>query len=193
AEIDPGVTQTAMEFLGVKPDSRIHTDNEDARTYLKQLSADTRYNVVLGDAFNDFSVPYHLTTREFNDLLRSHMTDDGVYILNLIDGNPPYFVAAFMRTLKQTFGYLYLIPTTRDYAAVTRSTFIVLASLQPIDTGQLRQLTGNDDVRDIDQWLLSDEQVLEMLKEGPQFTLSDDFVPVDNLLMPMFEASEAGH
>ena len=66
---------------------------------MKQLPADVdkRYNLVFGDAFNDFSIPYHLTTHEFIELLRSHMTDDGIYILNVIDGKPYNFVIAFMR------------------------------------------------------------------------------------------------
>ncbi|MCL5276089.1 MAG: fused MFS/spermidine synthase [Chloroflexi bacterium] len=193
AEIDPGVTQTAYQMLGLSPTTRIVTYNEDARMYLKTMPADKRYNLVLGDAFNDFSVPYHLTTREFNDLLRSHMTLDGIYILNMIDGKPFNFVITFMRTLKLTFNYLYLIPTNKDYAAVDHNTFIILASAQPIDTAKLRTLTGSDNVRDIDQWLLPDSKVTEMLQSGPQYTLSDDFVPVDNLLAPMFEASAATH
>ncbi len=193
AEIDPGVTQTAYQMLGLSPSTRIMTYNEDARMYLKTLPADKRYNLVLGDAFNDFSVPYHLTTREFNDMLRSHMTPDGIYILNLIDGKPFNFVIAFMRTLKLTFNNLYLIPTNKDYAAVDHNTFIILASAQPIDTAKLRALTCSDNVRDIDQWLLPDDQVAAMLQSGPQYTLSDDFVPVDNLLAPMFEASAATH
>ncbi len=193
AEIDPGVTQMAHDMLGLKPDTRINTYNEDARTYLKQLPADKRYNLVLGDAFNDFSVPYHLTTREFNDIVRKHMTDNGVYILNLIDGKPFNFVITFVRTLRLTFDYVYLIPTSKDYESVSRNTFIILASAQPIDTGRLREMTGNDDVRDIDQWILSNDQVEQLLQTGPQYTLSDDYVPVDNLLAPMFEASEAGH
>ena len=193
AEIDPGVTQTAYEHLGLKAGTHIQSINEDARTFVEQLPADQKYNLVLGDAFNDFSVPYHLTTREFNDKLRAHMTDDGIYILNLIDGKPFNFVAAFIRTLKLTFPNVYLIPTSTEYNNVARSTFIVLTSAQPIDTDRLRQMTGNDDVRDIDQWLLPDSKIETLLSNGMQLVLSDDFVPVDNLLAPMFEASEAGN
>jgi hypothetical protein len=193
AEIDPGVTQTAYDLLGLKPDTHIKTYNEDARTYLKQLPADKRYSLVLGDAFNDFSVPYHLTTREFNDLVRKHMTDNGIYVLNLIDGYPPNFVIAFMRTLNLTFANLYLIPTSKDWQSIYRNTYIILASPQPIDTDRLREMTGNDDVRDIDQWLLPNDKVDKLMRGGPQYALTDDYVPVDNLLAPMFEASEAGH
>ncbi|NJM41821.1 MAG: fused MFS/spermidine synthase [Anaerolineae bacterium] len=103
AEIDPMVTQTAYTHMGLSPESKIISHNFDARLYLKSLRSDQKFSFVLGDAFNDFTVPYHLTTKEFNDLVRQHLTDDGIYMLNLIDGGPLPFATAVMRTLKQTF------------------------------------------------------------------------------------------
>ena len=41
----------------------IDVHNEDARKLLRSLPADERFDFVLGDTFNDFEVPYHLTTR----------------------------------------------------------------------------------------------------------------------------------
>ena len=47
------------------------------------------YDFVYGDAFNDFSVPWHLTTREFSEKISSllHPTE-GIYLVNLIDIYP---------------------------------------------------------------------------------------------------------
>jgi len=47
------------------------------------------YDFVYGDAFNDFSVPWHLTTREFSEKIASllHPTE-GIYQVNLIDIYP---------------------------------------------------------------------------------------------------------
>ena len=43
-------------------------------------------SLIFGDAFNDFSVPWHMTTREFNDKVAEHArTDKGVYMINIID------------------------------------------------------------------------------------------------------------
>ena len=188
AEIDPDVTQTAYELLGVARDTRIKTFNEDARLYLKQAPVEQRYNVIFGDAFNDFSVPYHLTTREFDLLVRAHLTDDGVYIVNLIDGKPHPFVITFLRTLKAVFGNVYLVPTNPDWQNLSRNTYILLASAKPIDVTRLRQYSGSDIIRNIDDWIVTDERVDELLKTGPQYMLTDDYVPVDNLLAPMFAA-----
>lgn len=62
----------------------IRTSWGDARQYVVR-NRDKTFDVVYGDAFNDFSVPWHLTTREFNEHLARQLTDDGVYMINIID------------------------------------------------------------------------------------------------------------
>ena len=44
-----------------------------------------QYDLIFGDAFNDFSVPWHLTTREFNEKIAKMLSPDGVYMINIID------------------------------------------------------------------------------------------------------------
>lgn len=192
AEIDPGVTEIAYERLGLSRDTAIKSFNDDARQHLTELRTEKKYNFVLGDAFNDFSVPYHLTTSEFNRLVRKHMTDDGVYMLNLIDGNDLPFVGAFIRTLRETFDHVYLINSSPQLFGATRNTFVVLASPTPIDLARLRTYAGDDEARHVDLWLATDEEVQSVLDKGP-LRLSDDFVPTDRLLAPMFEASDASN
>lgn len=190
AEIDPGVTDIAYERLGLSRSTAIKSFNEDARQYLAELRGEKKYNFVLGDAFNDFSVPYHLTTSEFNRLVRKHMTDDGVYMLNLIDGNDLPFVGAFIRTLGETFEHVYLINSSPQLFGTTRNTFVVLASPAPIDLARLRTYAGDDAAQHVDTWLATDEEVQSVLAKGP-LRLSDEFVPTDRLLAPMFEESDA--
>ena len=190
AEIDPGVTEIAHDRLGLSRDTSIESINQDARLFLLDLDPAQRYNVVFGDAFNDFSVPYHLTTHEFNQLVRRHLTDDGIYVLNLIDGADRPFVGAFLRTLRQTFDYLYFIPTSQNWESLVRNTYVVLASSKPIDTDRLRRATGEDDLRAIDTWLVPQDKLEQVMRNG-DFVLTDDYAPTDNLLAPMFEASES--
>jgi hypothetical protein len=133
-------------------------------------------------------VPYHLTTREFNELVRRHLTDDGIYVLNLIDGAERPFVGAFLRTLRLTFPHLVFIPTSANWKTLTRNTYVVLASPQPIDAQALRQAAGEDGLRAIDGWLVPQGEMEQVMRNG-EFVLTDDYVPTDNLLAPMFEAS----
>jgi hypothetical protein len=89
SEIDPGVTEVVYQQLGLSRNTAIRTFNEDARLFLATLEPARRYTVVFGDAFNDFSVPYHLTTHEFNQLVRRHLTDDGLLAFTRWGLEPP--------------------------------------------------------------------------------------------------------
>jgi MFS family permease len=62
----------------------IRTRWGDARQYVVR-NQDKRFDVVYGDAFNDFSVPWHLTTLEFNQYLGNMLNPGGAYMINIID------------------------------------------------------------------------------------------------------------
>ena len=85
AEIDPAVTRANRAAIGLPADTTIKTAWGDARQFVEKNQANKQYDLVFGDAFNDFSVPWHLTTREFNDKIARMMAPDGVYMINIID------------------------------------------------------------------------------------------------------------
>jgi MFS family permease len=85
AEIDPAVTNANWNALGLPRDTPIQTTWGDARQFVERHQTDKQYDLIYGDAFNDFSVPWHLTTREFNDKLARMMSPNGVYMINIID------------------------------------------------------------------------------------------------------------
>ena len=191
AEVDPAVTRVAYEHLDVPANPNIVTYNMDARQYLISNAGNKRYNFILGDAFNDFSVPYHLTTQEFNHLVKDHLADDGVYMLNLIDGGDLPFATAVMRTLRSVFPYVYFLPVNKAYIETQRNTMLVLASSQPIDMTKLGMIPGSDRERQSADWLVSQPQLDALLAKGPQFLLTDDYVPTEQLLTPVFESANA--
>ncbi len=101
AELDPGVRDAAISQLGLTRDdeTRIVTTIGDARQVVDdRLSANRlraqkqqppiTYDFIYGDAFNDFSVPWHLTTREFQQKLKELLTPTGILQVNLIDVYP---------------------------------------------------------------------------------------------------------
>lgn len=106
AEIDPAVSETAFAEFDMPRDSTVTTVNADARMYLKNLPDEERYDFIIGDVFSDFSIPYHLTTREFSQMLRQHLAPDGLYAANVIDTlEPGLFVTSYLRTLDSVFAY----------------------------------------------------------------------------------------
>ncbi|MDG3006459.1 fused MFS/spermidine synthase [Paludisphaera mucosa] len=85
AEIDPAVTRANHAATGLPVDTTIKTIWGDARQFVERNQDAKQYDVIFGDAFNDFSVPWHLTTREFNEKIAKMMAPTGVYMINIID------------------------------------------------------------------------------------------------------------
>ncbi len=85
AEIDPAVTRANFMATGLPKDTTIKTTWGDARQFVERNQNRKQYDLIFGDAFNDFSVPWHLTTEQFNQKLSKMMTPNGVYMINIID------------------------------------------------------------------------------------------------------------
>ena len=80
----PNANMAGLGLGSVKSDEDITTTLGDARAFVNRNQG-KKYDLIFGDAFNDFSVPWHLTTKEFNDKVAGMLADDGVYMINIID------------------------------------------------------------------------------------------------------------
>ncbi len=178
-EIDPGVTEVAYTHLGLSRDTRIASHNEDARMFLYREPTE-RYDLIMGDAFNDFSVPYHLTTREFNERVHAWLEPDGLYMVNIIDGTYGRFLRAYVHTLQQTFAHVYVAPTNTDWRAASRNTIVIVGTDTPLD---INAFAADSYWR---EWLLSDEEVETLLTEDVAVLLTDRYAPVEQMLAPVF-------
>ncbi|MCU0510080.1 MAG: fused MFS/spermidine synthase [Anaerolineae bacterium] len=183
-EIDPGVTETAYQLLGLNRDTDIRSFNEDARMFLER-EPDRAYRLIMGDAFNDYSVPYHLTTREFNERVKDWLADDGLYMVNLIDGPRRDFLRAYVHTLRGTFEHVYVVPAIRTWRESPRVTFVILATQQPLDLAQFAAIDGGDGETTIAQSLLSPDALDAIMAEGRLVMLTDRYAPVDQMLAPV--------
>jgi hypothetical protein len=135
----------------------------------------------VGDAFNDFSVPYHLTTLEFDQMIASHLTGRGIYMVNIIDGKQGDFSRAYIKTLGQVFSHVYVAPVGGELGALRRQTIVVLASQQPLDEAISRS--------PLNKHFISQAKLEAHMASGSPLLLIDDYVPVDNLLAPVFADS----
>ncbi|MBI4787633.1 MAG: fused MFS/spermidine synthase [Chloroflexi bacterium] len=184
-EIDPGVTQVAFDLLALRADTRLKTFNEDARMYFAQKPT-TSYDLVFGDAFNHFSVPYHLTTKEFNDDVRAWLAPGGMYVINIIDGPYGEFIRAYVNTLRQTFRYVYFSPGGDGWRQTLRTTFVIIATDTELDVAALNNFDGGDDDVLLARTLATEEDTKRLLTEAPPVLLTDQYAPVDNMLASVF-------
>lgn len=199
AEIDPAVKLAAQRALYLPTDDQtaIATHTLDARNFVDDLlreGAAGSYDFIFGDAFNDLSVPYHLTTREFTGELRELLKPAGVYMINIIDiyrEGLGRFLGAFVATARRNFPYVYVFSSSSDGPTDERDTFVVACSATPLDLHGLGERPGDpaDFEGALFAWAEGDEiggQMATVLERGNSLVLTDDFAPVDNLLAPIF-------
>ena len=184
-EIDPAVTKAAHDYLNLSYDTRIRSFNQDARAFLLEWQDPKKYDIVYGDAFNDLSVPYHLTTVEFDRMIAERLKDDGMYVANVIDKyEGGEFMKAFLNSLREVFPHVYLTAQGEAWRFPSANTYVLVASRKPLDQERFAQVVGKNGSTLTK--VLPQDELAEYLASGRALTLSDDFVPVDQLVAPLF-------
>jgi MFS family permease len=213
AEIDPAVTAADVaEFqldeksiqIVNSPSDRERKDNPmwiyhlDARLHVSDLVKKKeagekvpQFDFVYGDAFNFLGVPFHLTTREFNIMIRKLLNPDcGIYMINVIDiFKSGKFVGAIYNTFRDSdvFGEnVYVLCTNErepDMRDNGRDTFIVVGSMKPLD---LTGLPGKAAPYEYTGCTLTADHLASLEEKtmwhGSPMVLEDNFAPVENLL-----------
>jgi spermidine synthase len=182
-EIDPHLTELAYKYLGLSRNTRIRSFNDDARWCLMNFPERGVYDFIFGDAFNDLTVPYHLTTKEFSAMIRSLLKLDGMLIANVIDHfQTGLFMPSYMRTLEEVFGRgKVALVADSPFEEMGISTMIVAAS------------PGNHQWKELEKvnegscFVIAPKEVDQKLQNRFAVVLTDDHAPVDNLTAPIFE------
>jgi spermidine synthase len=189
-EIDPGVTQTVYEQLGVDPrTTTITTYNVDGRLMLNELVTRNpgQYDLIIGDAFNDLSIPYHLTTREFDQELKRLLKPDGLYLALVIDKlQGGKFIPAYTDTVLQVWPAVQVLSDAEPWHSSAPSTYVVAAGNQPIDPGRWVGVHGQGPSGQLVTHVMPGDLMHDWLDSAQAPILTDDYAPVDNLIAPVF-------
>lgn len=188
-EIDPAVTEIAHDKLGLSRQTRITSIHMDGRQFVKSASAGS-YDLVIQDAVNDLSVPWHLMTDEYNQLIRRLLRPDGMYLLTVIDNvESGRFLASAIRTMQSAFSDTQLLAPQETKALRGRSVFIISGHNQ-------QQPKGMPDSKDSANWwkarstahVFPKQKIIDLLARWGSASplLTDDFAPVDMLMSSHF-------
>jgi predicted membrane-bound spermidine synthase len=175
AEIDPAVTRVARHWFGLKRNGRVRTINQDARWFAMRGAGEGTYDAIFIDAFNDLSVPYHLTTRETSARLQQLLRPGGALVANVIDDfGKGRFLASYVKTLQSLFGAqnVAVVLESADDMRSDRSTFTVIAS---------PNIPRFDDA-----YVIPPADLQRYVASRGAIVLTDDYAPVDNMLAPLF-------
>jgi spermidine synthase len=180
SEIDPGVVKIDTEQLELKTGHGIEVRIEDARLGIGRL-ADDSHDLVLGDAFGGVSVPWHLTTREMVREIARVLTEEGVYVINLLDYGPLGFARAEVATLTEAFDHVALgtEADTLTQGEKAGGNLVVIASNRPLDIASIGTRISE---RGADWEVITGAELAAWT--GDAAVLTDDHAPVDQLLSP---------
>jgi predicted O-methyltransferase YrrM len=172
-ELDPGVIDTAKKYFGVRETSEVHFIESDGRVFLNRHKEP--YDIIVVDAFNGGSIPFHLMTKEFYSLLRERLVPGGVAAFNIIPGTKLY--DSSLITLRSTFDRIDL------YRAGSAFNVVVMAPRDPVEGGEaLKQKAAAIQERyrfRFDIGKLAADWQIEMPKVLKGQLLTDDFAPVN--------------
>jgi tetratricopeptide (TPR) repeat protein/spermidine synthase len=197
-EIDPAVTQVARASLGLPAVTTIRSHHDDGRVFVNRLLERRRagleqppYDLIYLDAFNDYSVPYQLTTVELTRGIHDLLSPDGAYMINMIDsGKAGLLLGAMVSTLEQVFPVVrvYFEGNEWSLAGSARETFVVVASPAELEFDAV--VRGNPNEPGIH--MISSAELAAIKSRAKGFVLTDDHAPTENFLIPVVKSSAPG-
>lgn len=183
-ELDPLLVQLSEDELGWEPGPDVDVITGDARLTLGLLP-DGEADLVIGDAFGGVSVPWHLTTQEFVQLVHDKLRPGGTYALNMIDYGARDFARAEMATLASVFEHVAAFSPADRFGprdASAGGNYVIVASDDPIAVDEIVE-RNNDSGDDEAAVSTADGSLQDFI--GDAQVLTDDHAPVDQLLTPL--------
>ena len=187
-EIDPRIIQLGRQYFAME-DQRVpnyRTFAEDGRTYLH--NAEGIYDVIGMDAYHQPYIPFHLTTREFFMDVESHLSDQGVAVVNAGKPGSDYrLVHALASTMRSVFPQVYILDVP------TFGNSIIIGVKQPVGDGVANFEANLERMADptltrVMQWALDGNENKLPLREWTEQDaaayrpFTDDWAPVESVI-----------
>lgn len=112
-EIDPAIVEVAKRYFNLADIPGLQVFTTDGRLYLTTTSK--HYDQVMIDAWKQPYIPFHLTTQEFFQQVKSHLNDRGIVSINIgsTEPNSPVLLR-IENTMKAVFKHVYRVYVKRS-------------------------------------------------------------------------------
>ena len=185
-EIDPEIVKVGRDYFAMTMPN-LNVIIQDGRWALSH--SPRKYQIVSIDAYRPPYIPWHLTTREFFEEVRDHLTDDGVMVINVGRADQDRrLINAFCKTIGAVFPSIYVIDIPGSFNSIIYATAQPTTAQNLIDN--LAQLQANPTASPllISAVTLAAENMQPVVTEGQVFT--DDLAPIEwitnNMVMDFF-------
>jgi predicted O-methyltransferase YrrM len=190
-EIDPAILDLGRRYFGLadRSVSPAHPNYRavaaDARAWL--ASNPEHYDVVAIDAYHQPYIPFHLTTVEFFELVRSHLNEQGVAVVNAGIGpnGDDRLGQAIAATMRAVFPQVYVIETRRQ------GNQIIVGTNSTVGDGWANMAANYERLRipalrQVMEWVNISERPID----ASYAPMTDDRAPVEALIDSLiFEAA----
>lgn len=170
-EVDGELVDFVEERLPLESSKGLRISVGDARVGMLDVDTDS-VDVVVGDAFGDDAVPWHLTTAEWSEEVQRVLKPGGLYALNLIDLQPLEFAKAEAATLSDVFSDVRFVTYPGTAGTLFGGNLVMLASDRTMSRSVGSSAEGA---------VTEGREAVESFAEESK-VLRDDFAPVDQLL-----------
>lgn len=173
-EIDPAIIEVGETFFGMTMPN-LNAMAQDGRWGL--VKSDDKYNLIAIDAYRPPYIPWHLTTQEFFQIVREHLAEDGVVVINV--GRAPQdrsLIDALVTTMQTVFPSVHVMDVPGTFNSMVYAT-VQITSLENL-AFNYNQMRANE----IHPLLLhSVERVIGYYRVLPEPTVvfTDDRAPVE--------------
>lgn len=177
-EIDEKITDLSEKYFGQRDTGRVVT--YDGRAYLQ--ATDRKYDVIMVDAYRDITIPFQMSSEEFFNMVKEHLTADGVMIVNLNmrgdkEGNINQYLAD---TIGHVFSEIY---TVDEKGSTNRELFASDNARMKEKLEKNRQQEENPELAD-----LMEDVSRRLVQYTPgEYLLTDDKAPVELLGMSLID------
>ena len=135
-ELDPQIIAVGQAYFNMNQPN-LTPIAADGRAWLAQQPPDAQWDVIAVDAYRPPYIPFHLTTVEFFQLVRGHLTPDGVLAINVGRTDTNFaLVDALAATLAHVFPAVYAIDEPGPPATLANT--LVVAAMQPVAMEDVR-------------------------------------------------------
>ncbi|HEX2392688.1 MAG TPA: fused MFS/spermidine synthase [Solirubrobacterales bacterium] len=170
-EVDGDLVSLDEEKLGLRTSPDLEVDVGDARITMLEVPSSSA-DVVVGDAFSGYSIPWHLTTAEWLDEVRRVLKPNGIYALNIIDNDPLELLEAEARTMLDGFRDVRMITEVGGGGRPIKGNAVLLGTDNPMSASVGSSFSNA---------VVFKRQEVEAFA-GTAAALRDDYAPADQLV-----------
>jgi spermidine synthase len=177
-EIDPLIVEVGKRYFNME-NPNLNVIVQDGRWALERSTE--KYQVISIDAYRPPYIPWHMTTVEFFQSVRAHLTEDGVMVINIGRGpTDRRLVDALAATIRQVFPSIYISDISGSFNTLLFAT-VQKTSLENYLANYVHLMENPNTPPLLLEVLAATYEGLQPLPENESLVFTDDHAPVEQI------------